>query len=146
MAGGRFVEAGSDLGHRNWPIGPYRASSMFGRRRGKEVGTSVEFCYPKEQYDAFNTQRNEAQTRMMILAPRMAEIILALVDGGDYLDAAHELADELKAIDGGRMKWVVQEKGTAKILYVANNREDAVMWRDLNGSGFVNNIFCLDTD
>lgn len=142
MAKGQFVSAGSDLGHRNWPLGPYRAASMFGRRRGKEVGSSVEFCYPKEQYDAFNTQRNEAQTRMMVLAPRMAEIILALQENDVQILDSEELAKELKAIDEGRMRWVAQEKGTGKVDYVGTGREDVVEWICSNeGEYFVNNIF-----
>lgn len=154
MAKGQFTESGSNLGHRNWPIGPYRAASMRDRMRGKEVGSSVEFCYPNEQYDAFNQQRQEAQTRMMVLAPRMAEAILTFTDAEtnplpypldeyapQWMHDLYDLGDELRAIDGGRMYWVALDSRN-NILYRSEDRNDVIDYRDSNdGVNHIGNMF-----
>ena len=67
-----------------WPEGPYRPlTSQFERRTGVDVGASVQFAYPVEQYVAFDTNRSNAQSKMMCLGPEMAAEFLRMADEWD---------------------------------------------------------------
>ena len=96
---------------RPWPLGPYRLlRSAFERKRGEEVGTSVSFGYPLDQYTPWDAVAQHAQGSLMVLAPEMAEAILAwdaAYEGdfdGSVFEKLHQVAEKILAIDG-LMDW-----------------------------------------